>query len=212
MSFLVFFCPRLFPQIEHTFAPLPFTSGWTGPRWDNWIAALKQIELSVHWTGLHCWMLDVQLSSTHHSLRQKKKGGVKRKREGGRKAAERCLCIIEKSQIGRACIRCAPALFPLSVRCWTHNFHKWMDRSMNYFVLCVSVVPLQNMRVTLRHHLPHLGRYLITDSFNLSVVQKIENLEMCYHSGFRVCFLISFLLSCAPKLLRASLMGWIFGI
>lgn len=47
---------------------LPFTSGWAGPWWDNWIAALKQIGLGVHWAEWRCCMQDIKLGCTHHSL------------------------------------------------------------------------------------------------------------------------------------------------
>jgi len=117
---LVFYLPLLPPSllcIEHTFAPLPFTSGWAGPRWDNLIAALKQIELRVHWAKRHCCLLDIKLGSTPHALRSSRKGGE----EEGEEASERCLCIINRGQIEETCAVTRLTLSnmsPLNVGCW----------------------------------------------------------------------------------------------
>lgn len=98
MSPPLFYLPLSLPCIEYISTPLPFTSGSARPRWDNWIESLKQIELSVQRAELRCCMPDIKPGSTHHSLCQKRKGGVKRKR--GKRPLRGAFALLIRARLG----------------------------------------------------------------------------------------------------------------
>lgn len=109
------------PPIEHTFGLLSFTSGWAGPWWDNWIAALKQIELSGHWAKWCCCMLDITLGSTQHYLFNVVKVGLERRKM---EATERRPAVIT---IGVSLCRSSTTTSPLS-----NMIHKLLEGSVTY--------------------------------------------------------------------------------
>lgn len=81
--------------------------------------------------------------------------------EEGEVVSQRCLCIINVGQIRGIYAftgLSSPTMSPLSVRCWTHIVHKWMDKSMNCLMLSKSMVHVQSVRIMLRHHFAAFGK------------------------------------------------------